>query len=458
MTAKTMPTHYFRLQYRRLRRLFGYEKAIRHRPTGVIKIIILGGFGYGNTGDEAQLGANLQLWKKIFPHADVTVLSPNPAYTLAQHGVHSEYASRVIFFNANAEPHHFKASDAVFKRRFWFVWLRMLLNVHLMRAGFSPVFASAEEADLLLTLHRADIVHVSGGGFLTGMTRSRLWDTSLVMFICQRLGTPYFLTGQTIGMFQSNADRWLARKALAKASSISLRDAYHSSTALIELGIEKERLVCSVDDALFCAKSTPEATRKILSNSGLDTNKPYICVNYHYREMSDDTKQASTERLAMLLDQLVENTAVQILLVPMHLVDEAAEQAVINTMKQPAHLMQYPYDYRIARGAIAEAECLVSFKHHPLIFALGEGVPCMSISLDEYYWHKNDGAMQNLGQQAFCVHGEQFYDESTVNLLNTFYANRASIKSGLRSMIGNVEQAYIKNRTEAFTSIYPHID
>lgn len=440
-----MLTHYFRLQYRRLRRLFGYEKAIRHRPTGVMKVIILGGFGYGNTGDEAQLGANLQLWKKVFPHADTTVLSPNPAYTLAQHGVHSEYASRVIFFNANAEP-HFKASDAVFKRRFWLVWLRMLVNVHLMRAGFSPVFASAEEAALLLTLHRADIVHVSGGGFLTGMTRSRLWDTCLIMKLCQKLGTPYFLTGQTIGIFQSAPDRWLAKSGLRGATLISLRDPIDSKQELLQLGLPDRKLVPTVDDALFCEKASEEETHQALVMSSIAPGKPYLCVNYHYWGMSDHVKQQSSQRLANLLDDFLGTCELQVLFVPMVAADVAPQQAVLQLMKHKAHLLQYSYDYRLTRGVIADATLMISFKHHPLIFSLGEAVPSLSVSLDSYYYRKNYGAMLNFDQQSYCAHGEKFYQQETNLLLQRLYSNRKTVSETLAAK----NLGYFQHRSDIF--------
>lgn len=439
-------------QWRRVRRLAGLDRAIRHRPTGGLDVILLGGFGYGNTGDEAQLGANLQHWRTACPDARLTVLSPNPVYTSQLHRIACSPASRVVFFQSDVDL-HFKKSDRVFTRRFFVVFVRMMLNARLMRAGFAPMFASAEEAALLLQLHCAGIVHVSGGGFLTGMTRSRLWDTSVVLMICRMLGTPYFLTGQSIGIFQTVADRWLAKNAFSGAISISLRDAEHSMNELLALGIPKHLLHASVDDALFCDQSAPDESRRLLAASGIDADRPYVCVNFHFREMSDATKQACTSRLAGLLDQLAAEAGVQILFVPMHTVDESAEQTVIDSMQQPAHLFVYPYDYRMVRAAIAGAECLVSFKHHPLIFALAEGVPSLSISLDEYYRRKNHGAMQHLGQQQYCVHGNAFFEETTAALLRQLYVERIQIRAHLQSQITSIRQAHASYTRQLFASL-----
>lgn len=36
--------------------------------------------------------------------------------------------------------------------------------------------------------------------------------------------------------------------------------------------------------------------------------------------------------------------------------------------------------------------CL-TLKHHPIVFSMGNGVPCVGIVFDAYYRHKNSGAL-----------------------------------------------------------------
>ena len=56
--------------------------------------------------------------------------------------------------------------------------------------------------------------------------------------------------------------------------------------------------------------------------------------------------------------------------------------------------------FREIRRAIADAEVLVTMKHHPVIFAVGEDTPVVSIAYSPYYVHKNFGAMQQYGVEA----------------------------------------------------------
>jgi len=393
---------------RSLLRLFGFRCALRQPDIAPREAVILGGYGYGNTGDEAQLGANLARWRRVVPRTEVLVLSPEPTYTAKHHDCRSASASRTVLFQSN-ETSDYGCSSRWFRFVFWPTLVRMEINAQLMRAGLAPWFATSAETRFLSNLQGASVVHVSGGGFMTGPTRSRLWDTCLVLRLCRRLGTPYFLTGQTLGIFQDWADRWLAKTALRHAVGISLRDPVDSERELTALGIPAERLSSGVDDALFCDKASPNQVSDALQRSGIKPGQAFLAVNYHWWGMDAETRAASTARLASVLDALGERYPWQILFVPMVPVDEEAQRAVMAQMTRDASILVYDYAYPLVRGVIGAAQALVSFKHHPLIFAMGEHTPCLSVSFDAYYHRKNKGAMANLGQERFCLDRDGFF-------------------------------------------------
>jgi coenzyme F420-reducing hydrogenase beta subunit/polysaccharide pyruvyl transferase WcaK-like protein len=415
-------------------RLIGLRPPLRRDDIAPREVVITGGYGYGNTGDEAQLGANLERWRRVIPRTEVLVLSPDPAYTAAHHCCRSGSASRTVFFGSDKTP-DFALSARWFLFIFWPTLMRMEFNAQLMRAGLSPWFASVREARLLFILQGAEAVHVSGGGFMTGPTRSRLWDTCLVLRVCHRLGTPYFLTGQTLGIFENGADRWLARTALRHAVGISLRDPGESEDELRALGVPATVMSSSVDDALFCRKADDEAVADSLAVSGLDPLEPYLAVNYHWWGQDEVAQQASSERLAIVLDGIITQHGWQVLLVPMVPGDVEAQRSVIERMTRSARVLIYDYAYPLVRGVLAGAQALISFKHHPLIFAMGEGVPCLSISFQAYYHRKNIGAMANLGQERYCVDQDGFFGTTLETLIAELLADRESISSSLHARL-----------------------
>lgn len=426
-------------------RVLGLRAPLRRPAIAPPEVLIIGGYGYANTGDEAQLGANITRWRSLRPCPEVLVLSPDPGYTAAHHGCRSALASRAVLFHSDRSS-AFGASSAWFRFIFWPTLVRMEINAALMRVGMAPLLATSAEARLLVTLQGAAVLHVSGGGFMTGPTRSRLWDACLILRLCQRFGTPYFLTGQTLGIFKRRADRWLARSALRGALGISLRDPEDSERELIALGVDPVRLTSSVDDALFCERAEEDVLARVLADSGLDPSRPYLAVNYHWWGMSADERERSTQRLAEVLDHIVSQHGLAILMIPMVPSDATAQRAVVARMRHSGVLLDYDYDYRVVRGAIGGAVALLSFKHHPLIFALGEDTPCLSISFDPYYARKNTGAMANLGQADFCVDRAGFYDETlTSRVLADLLAEREAIATALQPQL-----AGLRARQDAF--------
>ncbi|MFO7665567.1 MAG: polysaccharide pyruvyl transferase family protein [Desulfobacterales bacterium] len=421
-------------------RLFGLRSAYRPDEIAPRESVIIGGYGYGNTGDEAQLGANLERWRTVCPKTQVLVLSPHPAYTADHHACRSALASRVVLFQSNKTT-DFEQSSLSFRVFFWPTLIRMELNAQLMRAGLAPMLATSSEARLLLVLQSAVVVHVSGGGFMTGPTRSRLWDACLLLRLCQRLGTPYFLTGQTIGILQNQADRWLARTALCKAIGISLRDPGKSQSELESIGVPRQLLFSGVDDALFCTKADEKSVAIALSCSGVAPKQVYLAVNYHWWGMDQETRKQSSYRLAYVLDSISEKFRCHVLFVPMVHSDEEAQMSVIANMKQKASMLSYDYKYPLVRGVIASAQLLVSFKHHPLIFGLGEGVPCLSISFDPYYHRKNTGAMANLGQDRFCLDREAFFSQYCEDLIVELVEDKYHICASLKTHLFRVRDA-----------------
>ncbi|MDJ0826588.1 MAG: polysaccharide pyruvyl transferase family protein [Rhodobacter sp.] len=402
--------------------------------------MILGGYGFGNTGDEAQLGANLTRWRAVTPPVEPVVASPHPDYTTGHHGVRSVTASRALFFRST-ETSDYNLSNAWFRVSFWPALIRMELNARLMAAGLAPPLASAAEARFLTALQSASVVHVSGGGFMTGPTRSRLWDTCLILRLCRRLGTPYFLTGQTLGIFQNQADRWLAKTALSGAIGVSLRDPADSATEVKALGLPGVRIEAGFDDALFCDAASDETIDGVLVGSGLAPGQAFLAVNYHWWGMDADTRETSARRLAQTLDTLGRRLDAPVLFVPMVPADEEAQRNAMERMQHDAALLSYDYDYRTVRSVIARARALLSFKHHPLIFALGERTPCLSISFDPYYHRKNIGALANFGLERFCVDREGFFGEGLESRFDDLIAESDSLRTDLADSLAAARSA-----------------
>jgi len=327
------------------------------------------------------------------------------------------------------------------RERFFGVKLRMVLSAYLLRTGLPAFLCKPSEFMLLSVIMSSDALHISGGGFLTGMTRSRLWENCLLMHLCHLLGTPVVITGQTIGVFKGRTDRKLAKWGLKNAKFIYLRDRGESEAEIKKLGIHGENVQSTFDDALFCEKADNSILDDMLRNHDIDISLPIITANFHYWGQIDDLKAKAVVRFAQLCDHLVELTSAQILFIPMTPPDEIAERAVIDSMVKKATLLKYDYDYRIARGVIARSKLMFTMKHHPIIFAYGEGIPVVSVALDDYYCRKNMGAMQICGQGEFCIDERIFFsDDQAKRILERAWFQRDESMNLLKTWISEAEK------------------
>ena len=71
----------------------------------------------------------------------------------------------------------------------------------------------------------------------------------------------------------------------------------------------------------------------MLSVNGIDPDRPYAIMNFHYWGQSAEIRARSCQRFAELSDYLTEQYGLQLLFVPMAPSDEAAEDDVIARMQ-----------------------------------------------------------------------------------------------------------------------------
>jgi polysaccharide pyruvyl transferase WcaK-like protein len=108
------------------------------------------------------------------------------------------------------------------------------------------------------------------------------------------------------------------------------------------------------------------------------------------------------------------------------------EQALLDLENHLAdsrfRMLRYNKDFRIARALIAETWVCITMKHHPIIFALGERVPAISLSHGAYYEHKNVGALDLFGLADCSIRLEQ---DDCLNQFETIYRRLNADRAGV---------------------------
>lgn len=386
--------------------------SLLHENNAKFEVLYTAGFGYRNIGDEAQLQTNLQIWKQLAPKAKVTLLSPNEDYTRRVHGNYDVLpASRNSFWSFRGIEYAGIGAKPLFKFYFRIKFLGLRINAFFVKNFNTSFFISPENAYLLKRLKNANLLHIGGGGYLTGKTESRLFDYMGLIHLANYMKTDVILSGHNIGVWQSRSQRKMAKK-LKKAEFIGLRDNQNSVKDLKAIGVFDEKKVFPLfDDALFCQGLSSEKTHEELEKQGISREKRYIAINSHYWKIEKSKVNKALQQLAIHLDKLALEENFEILLVSMAPGDDEALNVLQRAMNQKATLLNHRDNIQLVVGAFHHAFLCVTMKHHPIIFSMAGAVPAISLAFEAYYNHKNTGALKLFGQEDFALQAENLFTD-----------------------------------------------
>lgn len=410
------------------------------------KILVAGGYGYGNTGDEAQCDATLKLLTERYPDYQIINLTPDVVYSKKEHPKYNhDYASRVLFFN-NGRKHNCFDFKGKITRKLKFILKSILIyiNALLAKNNLPTVFLDVNASKFLYELKEAELLYFCGGGYLTGRTLSRLWDGILVCVLASVFDTPVVMSGQTIGLWGTCFNKLFARWGLKNVRVITVRDENYSLNDLKEIGLSGEKYFPTHDDALFCDKSEG---KQIAEDN-------YITLNFHYWGMKDSEKTTYIDKLNKIINYVLDKTDYDIVFIPMHRTDKNSFDDYISKFSNNRlKCFDYDYDFRKVRRVIADSKMCITMKHHPIIFAMGEGVPAISLAFSDYYLHKNIGALTQYKQDKYSVNLENDdYYQLFVSIFNILIENYDSEVS----LINQSKEELIR-RKEKFLKIVDEI-
>lgn len=360
------------------------------------KILVLGGYGGNNVGDDAQLAGSLEDLRSALPSATIVVLTPDLNQTALRHVIGAVgYAPRVSFFDYDEDwkryahfglPDHTKWLQ---ERAEWIYAKAMRL------AGGISHELTQKQLNLIEEIRTARLVYYSGGGYMMGPTASRLWDAMLVCRVANLFDTPVVMSGQNIGIWIRDYDRKCARLGFPSVSVISTRDDTFSRAALDEIGVAGPHILTTHDDALFTT-AAPDVGRYILRRIGMPANRPFISLSLHLKDGGLEVVKA-----------IRRETDLPIVIVPTCPPDQGVQKDIyaraIKADIEDVFIVRKLHSHAEIKGLISLAHACVSSRHHPLIFAMGHNVPCVSVNLSPYFNAKNLGAMDLCDVGEYCL-------------------------------------------------------
>ncbi len=195
------------------------------------KILILGGFGWRDIGDEAMPKTVIHnLKSQIDGPIDVVMISPDVGYTTSYHGVRA--IPDIDFYTCpKFLVRFFGRRSSIVYNLLKFLWILSILSLHRLRiapplrGNFKRIWEEMSDARLLFNC---------GGGNLNSLMQDELLKKAVIHRMAHLLKVPVIVSGQTIGPIYNWIDRIILKRALNPAKMITLRDKAVSSKRLAE--------------------------------------------------------------------------------------------------------------------------------------------------------------------------------------------------------------------------------
>lgn len=234
----------------------------------MLKIVLSGFYGLGNTGDEAILKAIVDNLRSELENPDITVFSLSPEQTAKEHGVKSVY-------------------------RGW-------------RHGNKEKVKALREADLLIS---------GGGGLLqdtypTKFLFGPLPYYLLIVFLAKLCGAKVMFFSQGIGPVTSTWGKILMKVFANMADFVTVRDDY-SKEYLHSLGVKRPETVVTAD-IVFAFQGTTDTSA--YDSLQLDGSEKLVAVA---PRPWFEQEEEYIEKMAWVLDELIDQRQVTPVFVPM---------------------------------------------------------------------------------------------------------------------------------------------
>ena len=375
------------------------KEEIQHK-SAKYKVVLIGGYGHKDIGDESMPHAvRINLRKALGDEVEVVMLSYDPACTQEVHGEKSRRDFNHISYGAGASL-KLKVAAKI-------LTLTLLAAAWMEKFGIRlRLWGGAREA--LNEICTADIILNVGGGNINSMIPGELYKKCTTYLVASILGKPVFVSGQTMGPYYGFFDKAYARYCLNKVAMISFRDKKVSHDRLVALGVNRPVMFDAADDAITLNGISDAKARLFLENetgkSFEELTKSLVILLNLKASLSlfkgagrDGNLDNEVSLMAEIADALCDNYGCTIIYFPTDFSsgvdDRVLHAAAYGKMKNKgaAYCLNNEYSDTELIGMINCADVVIGGRYHFNVFAASCFKPFLGISSGVYQRTKLQG-------------------------------------------------------------------
>jgi colanic acid/amylovoran biosynthesis protein len=386
-----------------------------------MKILVTNIYSYENKGDAAIVLALVSEIRRVFPDAELTLLSTDVEHDTERYGAPVSSSLMWILFSS--------IKDLPLLKRLYESVLRMfglLFFLVACRLGARPRWLlRGELKDMVNRMNDADMIIACGGGYLCTADSSPrslllLLGMCLSFLTGHYLGKPVYLYSQSIGPVRDRLARALVKFSLNRVDLIEVREDI-SMRYVESLGIRKQ-FVRTADPA-FLLKGRHQPAPIKLEPAPLQVG---LTVRKWFS--SEERLMGYVGIIARLIDYLVVEYEARITYIPQviangfgdddRLVAQKLQQEVTHKDRF-AVLTDDLHPFELI-DLCSQMDIFVGTRMHSNIFTLLSDVPVVAIK----YEHKTQGIMDGLGVGDMTIDIEKISFEELKEKVDRVIAER----------------------------------
>ena len=269
----------------------------------------------------------------------------------------------------------------------------LLFNARRVAAGKSTVLLSRMGRSALEELHAADALFLSGAGTLNdryARSVGGLW--CLLIRVMSIMGKPVVASGQQVGPLSQFLSRLIVRWGLRTIDVLGVREP-ESFRCAIRIGVPRERVVLTGDDAWNLRPAAASLARSILARHGVEG--PFIAAQVRFGP-STGWSDEDAASLGEVLSRLSEHSGLPVAFILLSHSkgtneEEEAVERVSSHMRAPSRMLFEHLDAPTTKALLGEASLGVGISYHFCVFAVSMGTPVMGMHSSPYMQHKMEG-------------------------------------------------------------------
>lgn len=412
-----------------------------------MNILITEGGASSNVGSTALILNCLNIVKKMWPDAHVTIMCHDKTGIKEIVGKEADVLYELIVPTLDQNKIVFLAKNMSWVIMYYMYRSMKKLSIDMERF----LFFDDNKKDGFIAISRCDLVFCVGAERINDLFIKSVMYSLFMLRVMQNEGKKIIHFSLTYGPVKNVMSGYMAKKVLSESMYIYVRDS-KSYEDILGIGVEKKKLKNFYDIALLQDCTDKDNLQYILEKNDIDMNQKIVGVSvlrWGYRNAMGPARiDDYINSFAKILDYAIDNYSYRILFIPMvvnkyHADDVEIAKNIISKMRNKNNMVRElngKYKPDEIAGIFSAMEFSIVTRMHAAILCTGAFTPVISIN----YQFKLREYMRNIDMEKYGLDIDYINFNDLKCLVDRLVNNLLQEKKRLREKIESIRDGMKK--------------